>query len=331
MTSPIIKNSSDCKLICFPDAVPSVEWCDFVAVDKQLNIIRECFFISPRFKDVTQVNKKYIDETQENQIAAGYLCYSNNWSLNFQHFLQETLPKMVTYKNDVMNAHTDVPILLPPTLNNRLAIDLLDLLEIPKEKRMWLEKESTYHVSKLFYSQYEPVHVSDYPFNCLKLVNHLCEALPHGGNSNVYVSRNEKQDLLNNNNAAGLKRVLSNEDDLVSSLEPYDFSCLHLGSTSIREKVSLLSQAETIIVPAGAGVMNIVFTRHLKHLIILGSGSGQYMIDNWIRLCNYIHTNCKCSYIPPTTAAVDDGTSNLHKPFTIDPRPVIEAVISEVK
>ena len=326
MTNPPVKSSADCKLICFPDAIPSIKGCDFVAVDKKLNIIRECFLISPKFKDITQANEKYTGTRRGKPIADGYLCYSNNWSLNFQHFLQETLPKMVTYKNDVMNVHVGVPILLPPSLNNRLAIDLLDLLEIPEENRTWLKEKSTYSVTKLFYSKYAPVHLSEYPFACLKLVNRLCKPLPSSGSVNVYISRNEKRDLLNNNNAAGLKRFLSNEEDLFSSLKPYNFTRLHLGSTSVREKASLLGQAETMVVPAGAGVMNLVFTRQLKRLVILGSGSGQYMIDNWIRLCNYIYPNCKCVYVPPITSGVDDGTSNLHKPFAVDPQLAVEAL-----
>jgi len=304
---------------------------DFVAVDNNFKVIRECFLKSSRVKEV-YINELYKEE-DTSHIDKGFLCYTNHWCRNFQHLLVELMPKMITYKRNFQELD-NVPLLLPPLLQNTLVMDLLDLLEIPREQVNSLESGSSYHVDNLFYSDYDPqpgfkLRGFKYPLGCLKTLNKKCRSLAvscEPSKKLIYISRTEEPCAEFNNAQSGGRsrggngRILSNEEAMLESLKDYSIHPLFMGRTSVKEKVPLLRRVETLIIPSGAGVMNIVFADNLKKLIILASGLGRVYLDFFERLCNHLHPQCKFMVIQCTTGAF------LHSPFTVNPNLVMEAL-----
>jgi capsular polysaccharide biosynthesis protein len=306
---------------------------NFVAVDNNFKVIRECFLKNGGIPEV-YINELYKEEEDTFHIDKGFLCYTSHWSRNFQHLLFELLPKMITYKRNFQEL-ANVPLLLPPLLQNTLVMDLLDLLEIPREQVNSLESGSSYHVDNLFYSDYDTqpgLHRKrfKYPLDCLKIINKKCRSLAvscEPSKKLIYISRTEEPCPEFNNSQSGGRgsrggngRILSNEEAMLESLKDYSIHPLFMGRTSVKEKVPLLRSVETLIIPSGAGVMNIVFADNLKKLIILASGLGQVYLDFFERLCNHLHPQCKFMVIQCTTGAF------LHSPFTVNPNLVMEAL-----
>ena len=334
-----IETKKSCRLLTSPNVVDFTlhirqqhvsRATNFVAIDSDCKIIRECFLNHPTIKDL-RFNDKSVARTHK--IDKGFLCYSNHWSSNFQHLLVELVPKIVTYKDSILGKYDDVPMILPPLLQNNLVRDICDLLGVPKASIVNLKPNLEYKVGTLLYSDYRGARghtgsgsANEYAFSCLKKVHNLVCSLPTASTAskNIYISRTDKKDPQTNNGQNGANRTLSNETDLLESLKSRDFHCLFMGSTSVKEKASLLGNAETIIVPFGAGVMNIIFAKNIKRLVILDSGldNGPFFFTS---LCNYIHPNCRCDFIP----LMSKSASHVHSPFTIDPKLVIRSLSND--
>ena len=68
----------------------------------------------------------------------------------------------------------------------------------------------------------------------------------------IYISRNSNPSL---------PRRLKNESALLALIKPYQFDCVSLEHFSLREQLSLMSHAEAIIAPHGAGMLHTLFTQ----------------------------------------------------------------------
>jgi capsular polysaccharide biosynthesis protein len=65
----------------------------------------------------------------------------------------------------------------------------------------------------------------------------------------IYVSR-----------ASAPKRRILNEEELIRTLEPYEFKAVELGSMTLAQQAQLFRDAEFVIGPHGAGLTNILFS-----------------------------------------------------------------------
>ena len=327
--SPELKICNDATIMCFGSNIVWSEskhstWAAVIPSDNSYNIIWDCFHGREFWPKPTNV--KHLADPYPEKIDKGYLFCSSSWSANFQHFLQDTLPKMFSYKQEVLDKGKDIPILIPDPLNNNLTREMLDIIEIPRNRAVWLARDGQFMVKEMYYTPFHSWDCSDFPFECLKQIHIKCNRLYTSSvtNPNIYISRNkERIDKENNNNANGVSRVMSNEKEFSETLDRFGFQTLRLGSSTIKEKCELMHNTKTIVVPSGAGVMNLLFTRGLKNLIVLDSGCGKFLVRGWEKLLECIYgEECKYTYIKSPVSSA----GHLQKPFTIDIKSVSKAI-----
>ena len=321
--SVISKNN--CRIFCSPPVQSGCRY-PIAAINSDMELIVECSLAT--YKSESQpINFDLAKKTTENKfLENGFLCYASHWSLNYQHFLMETFPKILTYKKELLNT---CPILIPYLHKNKLVDDILNLLSIPDDNIIYLDHSAVYSVNKLYYSSYVPQTMLDknsYVFASLKVLQDLSlSERPAPAPVNIYISRTENQASLYNNNQNGSKRILENEEEVLERLQQHGFHRTFLGSTSIKKKVELLYHAQTIIVPSGAGIMNIVFVKSLKKLIVLESGLGEGIMKLSSKLCSYLHPDAQFIRVPAATLGKDKDS-----PFTTNPDLIIEGLSSEI-
>lgn len=70
---------------------------------------------------------------------------------------------------------------------------------------------------------------------------------------------------------AALARRIANEDEALATLAPLGFRAYALETMSFADQVRLFSQAEIIVGPHGAGMMNVAFSTHVKVVELFGA------------------------------------------------------------
>ena len=103
--------------------------------------------------------------------------------------------------------------------------------------------------SEIVYTSAEPRGPSSIEFLRKVASERFGVDLGQGGTRRIYVSRND-----------GFGRHIHNEDEVMAYLEPLGFEKLFLGSLSIRDQMKVFAEAEFIVGPHGAGLINGIFS-----------------------------------------------------------------------
>lgn len=283
------------------------------AFDHEGHLLKECFFIS-RFDSVrantytrsmgSALKAEYLDEV--------FLAHTNQWSGNFQHFITELLPKLMNYRKNILG----MKLICSPLSGNKFFFDICSLLDIPKDFIVVSEFETCYNVKSLSFCGYEEnMACTEYTLNALKSFNQICKdrSSKESGTTRAYISRNnDVQDIQNNNNQTGNQRFAKNEKEFTDKISTVGFNTVYMANKSIKEKISILSNVETLLIPDGASSMNILFARNLKNVIILDTGVPDGHFSFTKSLVEHVFPKCKVEYIK------SDRPTGGHSPFYIN-------------
>lgn len=183
---------------------------------------------------------------------------------NYFHWLVDTLPTARFINWD------DYDYILAPNCRRYHELSY-EALGIPSEKIIPLEHETHYEVEQL--SHIPRGGVALVPDEAVQYLRDLfgVAPCPHPSRK-LYLSRND-----------GWRRRITNEDEVLSALEPYGYEHVVIGKRSIKEQAELFSQASHVVGPHGAAMTNLVFSGRQTKLMECFSGT--FMFPHFYHLC----------------------------------------------
>ncbi|HTR42346.1 MAG TPA: glycosyltransferase family 61 protein [Pseudomonadales bacterium] len=162
---------------------------------------------------------------------------------NYYHWMMESIPRW-----RILQAanYTEYDHVLLPGPVSPFEDEVLDLLEIPRARRL--------RCSKNFVHQFERLVVPAMPFPLRKAPVWVCAWLrslfPHRGSGpeKIFISR------------GGLsRRLLVNEAELSAQLQREGFVAIQPELCSVAEQAKLFGSAKCVVASHGAGLVNMVF------------------------------------------------------------------------
>ena len=190
---------------------------------------------------------------------------------NYYHFVYDTLPYLISYfllKKEMPN----LKILMNyPNGNNKhykFVLEFLELLGL-KECDILIVDERVKYQNMYISSSYTHGHDSNLPprKEVYQLFKDLVESAKvlnpdYIGYENIYISRRswKHNDTSNIGTNYTTRRLLSNEDTLVESLESLEYVEVFTELLSTVEKILMFNGAKKIIGAIGGGLVNCVFS-----------------------------------------------------------------------
>jgi hypothetical protein len=181
------------------------------------------------------------------------------WSREFFHWFADYLPRLQRLK--AYEAETGTrPLVLVPSFPPNWLVESLDLLSVPPERRVrWTGGRS--HVDRLVVPslpyQTETVAPAEGYIHSPSALEWLAERLeravspadrPSGLGTRFYVSREGQP-----------TRHIHNEDALLPLLSDYGFEKVLPETWTLREQIAAFAEAEAVIGPHGAGLLNAIY------------------------------------------------------------------------
>ncbi len=218
---------------------------------------------------------------------------------NYWHWLFDVLPRFKILEN-TQNLK-DINYFLLPNLKNRFQIETLDIIGIPKKKRLSSLKQR--HI------ECDQIIVSDHPYVIKNDASNEIQNLPMWIISwlnstltkdkalddksfpvNIYIDRSDAHP-----NVANLRQII-NEKDVVNFLKERGFNIITLSNYTFKDQMKLFYNAKNIVGLHGAGFANVIFSKpELKVLELKPSSAGK-MCENLIKKCDI---NYDCISVKP--------------------------------
>ena len=218
---------------------------------------------------------------------------------NYWHWLFDVLPRFKILEN-TQNLK-DINYFLLPNLKNRFQIETLDIIGIPKKKRLSSLKQR--HI------ECDQIIVSDHPYVIKNDASNEIQNLPmwiiswlnstltkdkalddKSFPANIYIDRSDAHP-----NVANLRQII-NEKDVVNFLKERGFNIITLSNYTFKDQMKLFYNAKNIVGLHGAGFANVIFSKpELKVLERKPSSAGK-MCENLIKKCDI---NYDCISVKP--------------------------------
>ncbi|MDX2305226.1 MAG: glycosyltransferase family 61 protein [Microscillaceae bacterium] len=163
----------------------------------------------------------------------------------YYHWMFEVLPRLELIRQAGIE-WTQIDKFIVNSCITQFQIDSLKTLGIPRSKIV----ECHWHphiISDCLIVPSIPDYVSPWVCDFLRS-NFLKNPIPAKPEKRLYISRSR----------AAHRRVV-NEEEVVEVLKKYFFQCVYLEEYSVEAQAKLMSQAELIVAPHGAGLTNLVF------------------------------------------------------------------------
>lgn len=169
----------------------------------------------------------------------------------YYHWVVECLPKLRTLERYRDETGTDPAVLIDPDPPSwmRESVGLLTDAEVVERPR------STIRIGTLVLPSHRNHHPDDFnpsPSEYRWLRERMFDAVgvdEPGGDRRIYISRADAD-----------RRRVTNEAAVVECLEAHGFESYTLSDLRVREQVQLFAEAETIVAPHGAGLVNMIFS-----------------------------------------------------------------------
>lgn len=238
--------------------------------NKLYNPIRET---TMSLKNV-DINKKYgyLESDTINTYTNPVFFFIYNLD-NYYHFLYDTLPYLITFKY-LKQKYNNIKLLINyPNLEKnefyKFNIEFFNLLDITMNDLIFVNSNTKY--KKLFISS---SYTHDYLSNCpphnkiYKLYEKIrYTALKRKVNidlyKNIYISR--RTHLHNNLSNIGTnytqRRKMMNEDNLVDTLQKYNYKEVFTENLTTIEKIHLFYHCKNIVGSIGGGIANVIFSK----------------------------------------------------------------------
>jgi len=207
---------------------------------------------------------------------------------NYWHWIYDVLPRIGLYKKSFDLNKIDYFLL--PALLRRFQNETLDLLNIPRNKRLSSEKYRHIKTKELIATDH-PIGVSgnfttDIQNIPIWIISWLKNSFINKKdvkkdiNTKIYIER-ERSSL-----EKITKRSISNEEQVKTYLIKMGFSLVKLGEISFKEQANLFYNAECIIGLHGAAFANLAFCKSGTKIIELKSSTAGLVIENLAKKIN---------------------------------------------
>lgn len=183
---------------------------------------------------------------------------------NYYHWLLDFFPRLVAFQH-LRESFTKWGVKRIALLRDipAFAHDMLHLLGYQNEDILWIDANRAWP----FRSAYVFSNFSQYGFLHQRGASILQDILqapaPVLGSRRLYVSRQD-----------ATRRRLHNENEVFSTLERNGFELIVPGKLSFQEQRQIFSEAEIIVGPHGAGLVNMIFAGRGATVIELRSNAG---------------------------------------------------------
>lgn len=207
---------------------------------------------------------------EEQQISSG-IHLTGEHEANYFHWIVEILPRLFLF--ELLDRDKNIPLLVTEGLHENLYI-LLNNICAPQRSILKLRKDRQYDVARLIYPSevsriydtYDRAPGVDTLFIPVNLIREMAVKIKKSlgsvalnSHSSIYIKR-----------AASYRRLL-NEMDIERMLEAKGFRIVEPGKLTIREQIDLFSQADRIIGPSGAAMVNMLWCKPGACITILHS------------------------------------------------------------
>jgi glycosyltransferase involved in cell wall biosynthesis len=170
-----------------------------------------------------------------------------DWAEGFWHWMIENLPAVILAENSGYDGF----YIIPSVSHARHSIELLGV----NSDRIIEYEGGHWHIETLYLPQrlngWRPLR--NYPDILHSLRKKLLDAVELSAetpNRRIYISRNK---------LSSQKRIVVNEDELLKILSPYSFDTVYMEQMSLKEQIALMSKANVLITPHGAGMVHTLF------------------------------------------------------------------------
>ena len=180
-------------------------------------------------------------------------------SSNYGHFLLEILPRIFLFKQENPQLFPSVPVILrkgASSLVNKIfpAYGMSDL------NVLYLVKETTVFVEKLYYPVRNTFHPDRHSFKAIEAVRSVINKVAPSTKAKrkIFLSRNDASN-----------RKLLNHQEVYNLLKGYGFEFIEPGKLSFEEQVEVFSSASVVVGAHGAALTNIVFMPLKSKVVML--------------------------------------------------------------
>ena len=213
------------------------------------------------FKNGTPSFKKKFNKTVFSTL------YSTAASFNYWHWILEVLPKIALLEK--LKLKKEIDLFLFPSLNKNFQSESLDLLKIPKKKRLSADKLNHIYARKFFSCDHpfikknqikEDTNIPYWLINWLK--KKFLKKVKRKSPINIYIDRSDSQ--IQN-------RKIINENEIKEHLIKKKFKFIKLSDYSFKKQIELFFNAKCVIGLHGAGFVNIVFCKKGTKIVELST------------------------------------------------------------
>lgn len=180
------------------------------------------------------------------------------WS-NYYHWTVECLPRLAGVKRYTKETGKTPTIIVPENPSSWM-IESLELLGIDKDRIQPLDTH--YKIERLVV----PTHPGPTPAECEWLRNQMTTAVEE---STATSSLEKNRIYITRQNAT--RRRVKNEEELMERLRSYGFKRYELEDISVKDQVSLFTNADLIVAPHGAGLTNIIYSESPAIIELFGN------------------------------------------------------------
>ena len=240
------------------------------------------------------------------------------WDSNYQHFFVETLPRIF-----LAHSYLPEPVPLRFAVSDRGFIpDCLAKIGLGAHRLLTADDLGAgRRVARVHLAV--PVYVNMLGLNstlmrdCIETMMLGAPPRPRGmaEHADVYVGRRATAD----NHGAG--RVLLNEAEVGAALGARGYDTFYMEELSIDDKIHRLARTRRVVMPIGAGLVNLAVARQLEHLLIL-----QHPFVNlpaaWFERYLRQFSSCRVSVLEVTVAGDLPEGQRQHAPFTAAPQDI---------
>ncbi len=183
------------------------------------------------------------------KIPGRVLVLAQEGDKNYYHWLLEALPKLALIeKSGIKFDYIYAPVTWPPFIKETIGLLGINKPFIDSDlfSNRYVEAESIVLPSFVGISTYTPTWVVDYLRDKLLLY----QTTPETAHKYIYISRKNAE-----------HRKVNNENYIISELKRIGFIDVYLEDMTVQEQIGIISNADVILAPHGAGLANIVFAK----------------------------------------------------------------------
>lgn len=202
-----------------------------------------------------------------------YILATDEWSKNYCHWLWEALTKVVELKKSV--AHPT--LILPESyLQIDFVVKSLAAFGFNETNIKLIPKKSHLRLKNLAFIRCINIDVAGY-YDFLRfdevadsVTSYYHDSLQKNFGNKIYISRSDPK-----KNTA---RKVANESELTEMLTKHGFKTVYMEDFSFLDQVSIMSHADFVVAPHGAGITNVMFAKKNCHLV-------EMLNKDWAKTC----------------------------------------------